>query len=81
VKSWIVEGGGVVEEANGGTLVEAGSDTLEGDLWVPGGVRGVVLSAHGSNRMSPHNRLVAERLNAGGLATLLLNLLTAGEGG
>jgi len=61
--------------------VPAGAVTLEGDLAVPDGSRGVVLFAHGSgsSRMSPRNRHVAEVLRRGGLATLLIDLLTADE--
>ena len=42
---------------------------------------GLVIFAHGSgsSRHSPRNRHVAEILNAGGLATLLIDLLTPGE--
>jgi putative phosphoribosyl transferase len=55
--------------------------TIEGDLALPEEPRGVVLFAHGtgSSRHSPRNRLVAQRLNELGLATLLLDLLTPGE--
>jgi dienelactone hydrolase len=55
--------------------------TLDGDLVVPEGARGVVVFAHGSgsSRRSPRNRLVAEAVQAGGLATLLLDLLTRDE--
>jgi dienelactone hydrolase len=61
--------------------VPAGAVTLEGDLAVPEGSRGVVLFAHGSgsSRLSPRNRRVAELLRRGGLATLLIDLLTTGE--
>lgn len=54
---------------------------LEGDLAVPGVARGIVLFAHGSgsSRHSPRNRYVAAELERRGLATLLLDLLTAGE--
>ncbi|MCE5232416.1 MAG: phosphoribosyltransferase family protein [Mizugakiibacter sp.] len=54
---------------------------LEGDLRVPAQPRGLVLFAHGSgsSRHSPRNRSVAEVLNAAGIATLLLDLLTPGE--
>jgi len=43
--------------------------------------RGLVLVAHGSgsNRHSPRNRFVAEALVAGGLVTLLVDLLTEPE--
>jgi putative phosphoribosyl transferase len=55
--------------------------TLEGSLAVPPDARGIVLFAHGSgsSRHSPRNRLVAEELRKGGLATLLVDLLTADE--
>lgn len=54
---------------------------LRGDLAVPAGGVGVVVFAHGSGsgRHSPRNRFVAERLNAAGLATLLIDLLTEDE--
>jgi putative phosphoribosyl transferase len=47
----------------------------------PEGARGVVLFAHGSgsSRHSSRNRFVAEHLQRGGLATLLIDLLTAEE--
>jgi putative phosphoribosyl transferase len=62
-------------------LIEAGSVTLEGDLHVPDHASGLVLFAHGSgsSRHSPRNRLVAHELQAAGLATLLLDLLTRDE--
>ena len=55
--------------------------TLEGDLSVPGGARGVVIFAHGSgsSRHSPRNRYVARQLVAAGLGTLLIDLLTEEE--
>jgi putative phosphoribosyl transferase len=61
--------------------VLAGSVTLEGDLNLPKGARGVVLFAHGSgsSRHSPRNRLVARLLNEAKLATLLVDLLTPQE--
>lgn len=62
--------------------VDAGRVTLEGNLSVPGGARGVVLFAHGSgsSRLSPRNRFVAHQLVGSGLATLLIDLLTEEEG-
>src|SRR5260370_11024421 len=61
-------------------LVHVPADGIElaGDLTVPVGARGVVLFAHGSgsSRHSPRNRAVAETLQGGGVATLLLDLLT-----
>jgi putative phosphoribosyl transferase len=61
--------------------VPAGTVMLEGGLAVPDGARGVVLFAHGSgsSRHSPRNRFVAGALREGGLATLLVDLLTAEE--
>lgn len=61
--------------------VETGPVTLEGNLGVPEGARGVVLFAHGSGsgRHSPRNRFVARQLRAAGLATLLVDLLTEDE--
>jgi dienelactone hydrolase len=54
---------------------------LDGDLSIPEGATGVVLFAHGSgsSRLSPRNRAVAEGLNAAGLGTLLIDLLTRHE--
>jgi putative phosphoribosyl transferase len=61
--------------------VTAGAATLDGDLRLPEDVRAVVLFAHGSgsSRRSSRNRHVASLLNEAGLATLLLDLLTANE--
>jgi putative phosphoribosyl transferase len=60
---------------------ESRSVRLEGTLVEPQGVRGIVLFAHGtgSSRFSPRNQFVAEQLNAAGLATLLIDLLTQEE--
>ena len=61
------------------SLGEAGR--LPGDLRVPRGARGIVVFAHGSgsSRLSPRNRAVADALDRAGLATLLIDLLTAEE--
>ncbi|HSV15910.1 MAG TPA: dienelactone hydrolase family protein [Tepidisphaeraceae bacterium] len=55
--------------------------TLDGDLVVPDHASGVVLFAHGSgsSRFSRRNRYVAGDLQELGLATLLMDLLTADE--
>lgn len=55
--------------------------TLEGNLAVPARAAGIVLFAHGSgsSRHSPRNRFVAETLQRRGIATLLMDLLTANE--
>ena len=60
------------------TLPEA---SLHGDLTLPTQGEGLVIFAHGSgsSRHSPRNRFVAERLNAAGLGTLLMDLLTENE--
>jgi putative phosphoribosyl transferase len=54
---------------------------LAGQLVTPADPGGIVIFAHGSgsSRHSPRNRYVAEVLNAEGLATLLLDLLTEDE--
>jgi putative phosphoribosyl transferase len=54
---------------------------LSGILHVPPGAEGVVTFAHGSGsgRFSPRNQFVARALEAGGLATLLLDLLDEEE--
>jgi putative phosphoribosyl transferase len=61
--------------------VTAGPVTLEGNLSLPEGARGVVLFAHGSGsgRHSSRNRYVARLLNRANLATLLIDLLTVDE--
>lgn len=63
--------------------VDAAGVWLTGDLAVPDAPQGLVIFAHGSgsSRKSTRNRLVAERLNDGGLATLLIDLLSADEDG
>lgn len=69
--------------SSNGTLVRvpAGDVPLEGNLAVPANAEGIVLFAHGSgsSRHSPRNRAVAAELREGGLATLLIDLLTADE--
>jgi pimeloyl-ACP methyl ester carboxylesterase len=54
---------------------------LTGDLDVPDGAVGLIVFAHGSGsgRRSPRNRQVAGALHHAGLATLLVDLLTADE--
>lgn len=61
--------------------VSTSTATLGGNLSIPSGASGVVLFAHGSgsSRRSPRNRYVAQVLQEGGLATLLVDLLTADE--
>jgi len=59
----------------------AGAVVLQGNLAIPENAHGIVLFAHGSGsgRRSPRNRFVAQRLQEGGLATLLIDLLTEEE--
>ena len=61
--------------------VDVGYATLGGTLGLPPQPRGVVIFAHGSgsSRFSSRNRYVAEYFREGGLATLLLDLLTSRE--
>lgn len=61
--------------------VELYDAVLPGSLAIPDNASGIVIFAHGSgsSRFSSRNRLVAEFLNQGGLATLLFDLLTAEE--
>jgi len=63
--------------------VSDGRVTLDGMLGAPPGAGGVVLFAHGSGsgRFSPRNRFVAHYLQQGGIATLLIDLLTEEEAG
>src|SRR6267378_2284896 len=62
-------------------IIDAGGVALEGDLVVPPAAPGLVMFAHGSgsSRHSSRNRYVAEELQRGNLATLLLDLLTPGK--
>jgi len=61
--------------------IDAAGVTLDGDLAVPEGARGLVIFAHGSgsSRLSPRNRSVAGMLREAGLGTLLFDLLTPAE--
>ena len=61
--------------------IDTGDAELQGDVVLPQDARGIVLFAHGSgsSRFSARNRYVANYLVAGGLGTLLFDLLTAEE--
>jgi putative phosphoribosyl transferase len=61
--------------------IPSGRHVLAGQLRIPPNATGVVLFAHGSGsgRFSPRNQFVARQLEAGGLATLLLDLLEEDE--
>lgn len=61
--------------------VPAGQVSLEGDLDMPAGARGLVIFAHGSgsSRHSSRNQWVAGELRKHGFGTLLFDLLTIEE--
>lgn len=61
--------------------IRAGAVLIDGDLAIPQRALGLVVFAHGSgsSRFSGRNRAVAEMLEDGGFATLLLDLLTPQE--
>jgi putative phosphoribosyl transferase len=61
--------------------IHEGTLALQGILGLPPQATAVVLFAHGSGsgRLSPRNNFVARRLQAGGFATLLVDLLEASE--
>ncbi len=70
-----------VDRDEGLVRITAGEVVLEGNLVIPPGATGVVLFAHGSgsSRFSSRNRYVAGELRAGGVGTLLIDLLTRQE--
>jgi len=61
--------------------IQAGTVSIYGDLAIPEKATGMVVFAHGSgsSRFSPRNRFVAEKLQKGNIATLLVDLLTGEE--
>jgi dienelactone hydrolase len=61
--------------------IRAGAALIDGDLTIPQRTVGLVVFAHGSgsSRFSQRNRAVAQTLEDGGFATLLLDLLTREE--
>jgi putative phosphoribosyl transferase len=61
--------------------IDTAAGVIEGSLAIPPAAVGAVIFAHGSgsSRHSPRNRFVAEVLHRAGLATLLVDLLTAEE--
>jgi dienelactone hydrolase len=61
--------------------IKAGAALIDGDLTIPQPALGLVVFAHGSgsSRLSSRNRAVAQTLDDGGFATLLLDLLTPRE--
>lgn len=62
-------------------VIPSGASTIQADLTIPDGARGIVIFAHGSgsSRKSARNRWVAAELNWGRFATLLVDLLTPSE--
>jgi len=68
------------ENGQEGTI-PLGRVTLQGELIIPTGAKGIVLFAHGSgsSHHSPRNQQVARTLRQAGLGTLLFDLLTAEE--
>jgi dienelactone hydrolase len=61
--------------------IDTAAGVIEGSLAIPQAAVGAVIFAHGSgsSRHSPRNRFVAELLHRAGLATMLVDLLTADE--
>lgn len=61
--------------------IPASKATINGNLTIPPKAKGIVLFAHGSGsgRFSPRNMQVAREINAAGIATLLIDLLTEEE--
>src|SRR5262245_38217405 len=64
-----------------GIAIPAGENVIFGDLTVPDIVSAAVILAHSGSfsRQSPVNQRVGETLNHGGIATLVVDLLTAEE--
>jgi putative phosphoribosyl transferase len=64
-----------------GVEINDGAETFAADLHLPDEARGLVIFAHGSgsSRFSSRNRQVAEFLNKGHFATLVVDLLTQAE--
>lgn len=62
-------------------VIQAKKKALKGLINIPKGAKGIVLFAHGSGsgRLSPRNQYVASVLAEGGIATLLMDLLTLEE--
>ncbi len=82
--------GAPAPQANGPTagaardvVIDLDGIQLRGDLTLPPEATGLVIFAHGSgsSRLSARNRMVAGRLQAAGLATLLFDLLAEQEEG
>jgi pimeloyl-ACP methyl ester carboxylesterase len=61
--------------------LDAAGVWIDADISIPPDAAGMVLFVHGSgsSRNSPRNRFVADRLQAHGLATVLMDLMTPAE--
>jgi dienelactone hydrolase len=61
--------------------IPVGNVKVEGTLYLPSAVRGLVVFVHGSgsSRFSPRNQYVAKTFNKTALGTLLFDLLTSEE--
>lgn len=59
--------------------IPADGVTLSGELVIPAGAAAIVVFAHGSGHADPRNQDVAQALQSAGMATLLVDLLTAPE--
>ena len=70
-----------VSEQEATVMIPSRRDVINGSLHVPEEAKGIVVFAHGSgsSRFSPRNRHVAKEINAAGMATLLIDLLTKKE--
>lgn len=57
------------------------NEFLRGFLNIPSNPKSIIIFAHGSDSssLSPRNKVVADTLNVGGFATLIVDLLTAQE--
>lgn len=68
-------------EFNQLVTIPADQVSLEGELVIPQGAKGIVLFAHGSgsSRHSPRNQYVARSLQKEGIGTLLFDLLSVEE--
>ncbi|AKB19154.1 MULTISPECIES: dienelactone hydrolase family protein [unclassified Methanosarcina] len=70
-----------IDKGNSGIKIPIDSITLEGNLIIPEGAKGIVIFAHGSgsSRHSPRNQYIAQELQRSGIGTLLFDLLTVEE--
>lgn len=71
----------MAERSKTGETIQLGDSGREGILGMPDGASGIVIFAHGSGsgRFSPRNNFVALELQRGGVATLLVDLLSPEE--